>query len=493
MLSPISALVLALQVPAGDAPQGQIREPLFEDLSPRWQAAMGELGVPGMAVVVLENETILHLECFGERNPVTHAPVTPATIFYIASATKPFVALAVLLLAEEGKVELDAPVRRYLPRFELADSKATESITVRDLLCHRPGLQSFPVVFLDAYTGEISEDRYYHFLKEVQPLGTTSYSNVHFTLAGRVIEAVSGQGWRDFLAQRIFVPCGMTRTTGYADRMYAEDDVAIPCVLGPAGPVPASVRKSDATMHAAGGLGTSIRDLAQWLRLQLARGRVNGERLVSEERMEEMFALQSKLPAGSSDGEGFGLGWQRARHRDQLLLEHGGGYVGTAAHVSFLPEAGLALAILVNTDGAGAALADVVKTDVYDRLLGEEPRSDRMETLRSRAARERKTRAAASPDPDTTGGALDLTVPLAACAGTFANEHWGTLHIEVEGEALRARIGCLRIELAPRERDEFTALAEGALRCAGRFEVADGRVRAALLELREGESVRFER
>ncbi len=479
-------------VPVAAPVQEEVHEPLFEDLSARWEGALADLGVPGMALVVVEGDTILHLECLGERDPVSHAPVTPDTIFYIASATKPFVALGLLVLAEEGKVDLDAPVRRYLPRFELADPQASGAITVRDLLCHRTGLQAFPIVFLDAYTGEITEDRYYHFLKEIRPLGETSYSNVHFTLAGRVIEAVSGKSWRDYLAERVFAPLEMLRTTGYADWMYAQEDVAIPSVYDGRGIVPAPVRKTDATMHAAGGLGASIRDLARWIGLHLGRGRVAGKRLASEKGMDEMIALQSR--SGADDAEGFGLGWQRGKYRGRLRLDHGGGYVGSASHVSFLPELGLGLAVLANSDAAGAALIEVVMTDVYDRLLVEEASGDRLADARERvqgmrARRESETPSGTNPAADPGG----LSLAPEAYGGSYANEHWGTVHVEAAEAGLHARMGSLSIELFMRGKDEFAAFAYGSLEAAGRFEIENGRAVALQLELPEARTIRFAR
>jgi CubicO group peptidase (beta-lactamase class C family) len=160
-------------------------DPALRGLRERWTEAMRALRVPGLAVVVVRGDEVTHLDALGVRDPAGPKPVTPDTYFYIASCTKPYVAAAAVRLAEAGKLDLDAPVQRYLPRFQLADADAAQKLTVRDLLTHRPGLNTFPVVFLDAFTGEITEDRYYHFLKLARPGGQVAYSNIHFTLAGR--------------------------------------------------------------------------------------------------------------------------------------------------------------------------------------------------------------------------------------------------------------------------------------------------------------------
>lgn len=461
--------------------QSDAVHPDLADLAQRWRGAMEECGVPALAMVLVEGDEVVHRVTLGRRDPARDAPVTRDTIFYLASATKPYVAFALAQLAEQGKLELDAPVQRYLPRLRLADEAMAARITVRDLLCHRPGLNSGPVVLLDAYTGEISEDRYYHFLAEERPAGRVSYSNVHFTLAGRVLEAVSGQGWRDYLAEHVFRPAGMTRTTGYADWMYAQDDVAIPAVVVEGRAEPAPVRKSDRTMHAAGGLGTSIDDLARWLRLQLGRGRVDGVRLLSERATEASWELlsESKDDADFGATDGFALGWQRGHYRGHLELRHGGGYVGSASYVCFLPELGLGLGLLATGgDGAGALLR-VVSGDVHERLLADDEVHDLLPGVleRARAQRSREAqRAAAPPVP------LALSVPRASCTGSFENEWFGTLVLEERGDGLAGRLGELALQVETPSTDHLRFSAQGPIDgVEGELEFEAGRVVAVRL------------
>lgn len=189
---------------------------------------MEKLHVPGVAVAVVRGDKTIYVDAVGERDVDEHLPVTPDSIFYIASITKTFVATAIVSLIDEGKIELDAPVKRYLPRFELADPEATKSITIKDLLTHAKGIDCDAVVWLDAYTGEITEDRFYHWLSQATPKSSHEYTNVHFTLLGRVVESVTGKSWKDFLDERVFKPAGMTRSTCYASKMYGQSDAGIP-------------------------------------------------------------------------------------------------------------------------------------------------------------------------------------------------------------------------------------------------------------------------
>ena len=489
----LATLLLALSALTPNVRSQDPVHPDLADMAVRWRGAMEACGVPALAMVLVDREEVLHRATLGRRDPARDAPVTRDTMFYIASATKPYVALALVQLAEAGKLELDAPVLRYLPRFRIADAELTRTISVRDLLCHRPGLNSREIVLLDAYTGEITEDRYYHFLAEVRPEGRVAYSNVHFTLAGRVIEAVSGQSWRDYLAEHVFAPAGMTRTTGYADWMYAQDDVAIPSIVVGGKAVPASVRKNDRTMHAAGGLGTSIDDLSRWLRLQLGRGAIGGTRLLSERAMEASWALlsESKDDAEFGSTEGFALGWQRGAYRGHLELRHGGGYVASASGVMFLPELDLGLAVVATGGGGVTRVCQLVANDVRERFLADDQVRDGLPALLERAREERardeeRERARSGPP-----AALALSLPLASYAGVYRNEWLGTLTLVARGGRLAARLGTLALELATPVKDRVSIDSDAPFRGEGGFELSGGKVLALTLEL--DPAVRFVR
>jgi CubicO group peptidase (beta-lactamase class C family) len=466
--------------------------PDLVDLSERWRGAMEACGVPALAMVLVDGDEVVHRVTLGQRDPARDAPVTGDTMFYIASITKTYVAFALARLAEEGKVELDAPVKRYLPRFRLADAELSARITVRDLLCHRHGLNSGPIVLLDAYTGEITEERYYHFLAEVEPRGV-DYSNLHFTLAGRVIEAVTGEAWREHLNEHLFRPAGMTRTTGYADWMYAQDDVAIPAVVVDGGPVAVPVRKTDRTMHAAGGLGTSIDDAARWLRLQLGRGTIDGTRLLSARGTEASWELQADARSGEVGApRGFALAWQRGLYRGHLELQHGGDYVGLSAVMRFLPELGLGVAVLTTGGNGAQGLCELVSTDALERLLADDEVADPLPALlqSARAGRrsdvERFARAAEPP-------ALQLSVPPERLAGVYRNEWYGTLSIEAAGAGLRARLGDFPIELTTPRQDVLALASNGPIGGEGQLELADGRVLAIAFDMEGPAPTRFVR
>lgn len=441
--------------------------PGFEGMRARWTSAMDEFDVPGMAVAIVKDGHILAIETFGERSPAgadggQGAPPTPDTIYYIASITKTYLATAICTLADDGKLTLDDPVKKHLPRFKLATGSVldAEKITIRDLLCHRPGMGGgAAIVALDAFTGEITEDRYYRWLAKLKPQGSVGYSNVHFTLLGRVVESVSGKSWRDYLEERIFKPAGLKRTTGYASRMYGDKDCALPMErIGDEWQV-CGLRKTDRTMHAAGGLGTSANDAARWLILHMNDGEIDGKRVLSAARAKEMRTLQSKLPKPEGSIriiQGFGLAWQVGTFHGTPLCSHSGGYAGTAAYYAMLPDKKCGFALLMNTSGAAKGLQDVIAVDILDRLIEGDEHVDVLEVYRKNLTGQKKRLAAETTKiMRNKSKPFTLTGPVSAYAGRFESAELGTITITPDDERLKVVMGECELDVVPSGQDAF--------------------------------------
>ena len=479
---------------AGANPPHVTDSPIFKGFHERWTRVLTSIGAPGFSVVVVKDDELILLDGFGTRDAESGAPVTPDTMFYIASATKPFNAMAALALAEDGKLALDKPVKQYLPHFALPGAALTSTLTPHDLMCHQYGINKSEIVYLDAYSGQITDDAYFRLLRSADISNEVDYSNVHYTLLGRVIRAVSGDHWRDFVESRILQPAGMRRTTGYASRMYADTDVAYPHIQVDGKWRRSPVIKTDRTMHAAGGMGTTARDAGRWLRLNMKRGEIDGKRIVSTASMAAMLKSQSKMkkPIGRiRQRQGFGLGWGLGTYRGRPYAFHGGGYVGSAAYMSFLPEENIGVAILVNSAGTGHALTDIVSIDIYDKLLGLEER-DLLPIYEKKAPSFRKNIDTSELGNDLTmeGG---LSLPVQAFLATFRHDDWGTVETRHENDRLVVKCGDLHGRLvATGEVDVFQALIMPGEPANGRFIVRDGDVEAVELDVL-GETVRFTR
>jgi CubicO group peptidase (beta-lactamase class C family) len=464
----------------------------LEDLVPRWKSAMERLHVPGMAVAVVTADGVVLIHAEGKRDLGGDLPVTPETMFYIASMTKPFVALATVLLDHEEALVLNRPVRTYLPRFELADFTETITITVRDLVAHRRGLQDYAITFGEAVSGQMTEDRFYRLLSKVEAVGELDYANLHYTLLGRIIEAVTGTTWKEYVEQEVLQPAGMARTTTRAGPLTEDPDAAVPYEW--VGGSYRTVRlKTDRTMHAAGGMLSTVRDLARWIRIHLAGGRLDGKVVYPEEVIREMqkpqiFEEDESPLVPEHRRIGWGLGWDIREDRGMRLYHHGGSYEGWAAQMSFMPEIGTGVVVLTNARDGGRLLSNFIATDVYDRVRAVEAR-DLLPRFLSFLEGGAGEEPAESMKPGR--GPRGPTLPVERYAGRYANDDWGTVEIRTSERELRARIGDLPLPLVWTGPDTFVADQDHE----GRFEIGEGgRVTAVTLgALAADAPVRFER
>ena len=448
----------------------------WKALHDRWQAAADELKIPGLAVIAVKGDQIVLLDAIGVCDPSGKQRITPRSPFYLASVTKSFTALGIAILVDEGKVKLDEPVQTYLPRFTSADEDLAKKITVRDLLCHRYGLNSEPITMAEAYFGNITDERYYRLLAAVKPRKDFAYSNLHYTLAGRIIEAVTARPWKDFLADRVFAPLQMRDATCYATQLYANPLAAWPIISKSGKWELAPLVKNDEVMHAAGGMGASATDLGNWLRFQLTGKTPDGRQLISPDVLREVHRQQvsAARPDAGPDGfvrDGYSLGWFTGSFNGHPMLEHGGGYLGTATVVSFLPRDQIGVAVLVNESRPGIPL--MVASDVYAKLL-DLPGVDLLPWIRENTARLQKRAASvAERSWKAPAAKFGLSLPIDRYVGTYESPVWGEAKVTAREEKLILRIGALEVRWHALGEDRFEMEIPSSDVTQGRFQLDD--------------------
>ena len=409
----------------------------------------GSGAAPGMSVVVVVDTAVYYIGGFGDADVAARREVTPETVFYIASSTKSFTALATALLDREGVVAFDAPVSRYLPSLKLHAPLSADRITLRQLLTHTHGVANDgPVVFRTAFSGEHDPAMLEQLVATHAPDergGAFRYGNIGYNIASLAIDRATGSSWKDVLRERVLGPLGMRQTTGYVSQADARL-LAQPYAPADSGFDRVPYAKVDGNMHAAGGLVSSARDMARWLEVNLNGGVLDGRRIFPADVMREVHRLQ--VSHGDSSGSwprhGYALGWQVGTYGGDTLLHHFGGFPGFDAHVSFMPGRRVGVAVLAN-GGFGGGLMDQVSQYVYDVLAGRvEPAAGavarrtalvgRIEGARARIARNRAERRARPQQ---------LPHPLDAYAGVYESPEFGRMAWTVEDGRLTARIGAL--------------------------------------------------
>lgn len=400
---------------------------------------------PGMAVAVVRGDDVVYAGGFGLADREARRPVTPETIFYIASTTKAFTGLAAAALNARGAFALDSPLSRYLPAVRLHEPLNADSITIRSLLSHTHGITNGgPVVWRTAFTGEFRGNEELVRLLVEHPAASTGrafqYGNIGYNVASLAMDRALGRSWKDVLADEVFTPLEMTSTSAYVSRVPAER-LAVPYSANAAGFDRQHYGKTDGNMHAAGGLVTSARDMTRWLEAQLNDGRVDGRQVLPATAVKETQRLQAETSAQRRGLQqiGYGLGWQLLLRGADTLYSHGGGFNGFAAHISFLPAANLGVAVFANDDALGSALVELVARSIYQRLVGPAEGATLpadVDALVSRARQniaEDRARRAARPQA--------LPHALEAYAGTFTSPLYGTIELRVVNGALEARAG----------------------------------------------------
>lgn len=328
----------------------------FEEIAALVTARMTEYGVPGVALGILfEGRT--SLRGFGVTSLDDPQPITADTVLTIASISKTFTATAIAKLVEQGRLELGAPVRTYLPDFRVRDERATREVAIWHLLTHTPGWEG------QLSTRDLGAEALADFALNTMPTlpqladpgSVWSYNNAGFTLAGRVIEVVTGQDIHAALRTLVFEPLGLAQTfTRLTDAM------TYPLSLGHrerSGRTEVMRPYQTTSSATAGGVMTSIRDLMQYAAFHLGDGRQgDGQPYL---QAESLALMRTPRVQKHSTGDHMGLGWHLRPVGGVMTAAHGGTLNSHCLLLQLVPSRGLAFAILTNHVNGWRLVQDV--------------------------------------------------------------------------------------------------------------------------------------
>ncbi len=435
----LALLFLACAAVAQQPVQVSQLDAYFEKARKDWE-------VPGIAIAIVKDGKTILAKGYGVREMGKPQPVDENTLFAIASNSKAFTAALVAGLVEEGKLKWDDRVLDYLPYFQLYDPYVTADTRIRDLLCHRVGLRTFSGDLLWYGTPYTPEEvlRRARYLKQTFPFRSGyGYSNLMFIAAGEVIAKVTGRSWSEVVKERILGPLGMNHTVTSAKDAQASSDFATPhaVIEGKLQTVP--WWRSEA-MGAAGGICSTAADMARWLALQLNRGTLDGRKIFSEASSRAMWTPQVSFSVSVSQKEspgtffsGYGLGWQLRDYRGHMIVSHGGALDGMFSQVTLVPDEGLGIAVLTNSQtGIGSALA----SRTIDAFLGVPERDYSAETLqRTRQYEKTRELRAAAVEKERVPN-TQPSLKLEQYAGTYGGPMYGNATVSLENGGLVLRL-----------------------------------------------------
>ena len=331
---------------------------------------MEQKHVPGVAVGILHDgeEAAAGYGITSIENPL---PVTADTLFQIGSISKTFTATVIMMLVEQGELDLDAPVRTYLPDFNLSNEDVSTAVTLRHLLTHVGG-------WVGDYFGDFGrgDDAVAAIVasmpkaKQLTPVGEVfSYNNTGFDVAGRIIEKVTGQVFEHVVRDRIFQPLGMEKSFFFAEELISYR-VAIGHIWTDDGTRPARRYSLSRAMNPAGGIVSCISDMLLYARFQLGDGTApNGDRLLKRETMDLM---QSKHADAGSIADAVGITWLLNDYGNVWTFGHGGSTNGFQADLTIARESGFAIVVLTNGDHGSEVHRQVVERSLAE-LAGIHP------------------------------------------------------------------------------------------------------------------------
>ncbi|MCW3846366.1 serine hydrolase [Sphingomonas sp. LB-2] len=420
------------------------------------QPFMDAFETPGIAVAIVRPGRPAFVKGYGVRTLGKPAPVDVHTRFGIASHSKAFTAAALALLVDEGKLGWEDPVVKHLPEFRMYDPAVTAMMTVRDLLVHRSGLPlgAGDLMFFPT-SSHVAGDvlKALPYLKPVRGFRAGyDYDNILYLVAGVLTERVAGMSWQQFVAARLMAPLGMDDAVPSRSWLKTDNVAGRHARLGPPvrgiGKLELVQPDEGPMVDAAGGINASVTDMAKWLQVQLAGGKLpDGKPLWSPAQAKEMWAPQTIT--ASSDGptadnptrailQAYALGWFVQDYRGLRMIQHSGGLSGQVTYSGLLPSRGIGVSVFSNVE---EGVSSAIRNAILDRLI-DAPAFDWVAAYRTRVQNAQKEALASVSGGVDTAPAGGPTLPLAAYTGRYRDPWYGDVVVS-------AKSGKLWIDFTP--------------------------------------------
>ncbi|HEV3386745.1 MAG TPA: serine hydrolase [Gemmata sp.] len=429
-------LLLTVEVRAAQ-PEMEAIEKLVNDSIKTWD-------VPGTAIAIVRGDETLLLKGFGHRYRGKPEPVTPETVFPIASCSKAFTTTLLALLADDEIIAWNDPVHKHLPSFKLSDPNANALLTIRDLLCHRTGIAGHDLLWYRApwgidevlkRAGNLSLD--YPFRSGYR------YSTIPYLAAGRAIEERTGEKWEKLVRTRICEPLGMKGVVFKTTDVPPGADRAVGHRPDKEGKIELMPNYEMREANPAGSVHATARDLTAWLKFHLSEGRsADGTRLVSSRNLRETHTPQNiirleglpRILNPDTVQLSYAMGWLVYDHRGKKVLSHGGLIDGFRTQITFLPNENLGIAVMVNLHDTrcNAAITNTL-IDLYCELPPKDWNAFFKRIVATEAAASQAARAAQNKlrDPNAKPA-----LPLSGYAGKYTHPAYGDAEVTVVKEKL---------------------------------------------------------
>jgi CubicO group peptidase (beta-lactamase class C family) len=432
----------------------------LKDIDPVIEKILKDWNVPGCGIGVVYKDKLVFARGYGYRNLEKKLPVTPNTLFQIASNTKLFTATSVGFLVEEAKLDWDKPIKNYVPQIQFYNNELNNNVTIRDMLSHRTGISRHDLIW---YQSDFTRQELFDRIKYLEPSIPLRqgylYNNLMYAAAGQIVEYLSGQTWEEFVKSRIFAPLNMSHSIFVVEDMQKQPDFMAPYyekrdtnIL-----LPAPFYTHQEGLGPAGAIISNINDLSNWLICQMHRGKFNGKQVIPARVIRE--TMQPAIPTSSVPDKYFeilnsiyGMGRSTSSFKGHYMTGHTGAIGGIYSSISFMPVDSIGIIVFTNRL---SQVPSLIASTLYDRLLGlpETPWSDRnlQDYLKSKqTGREARKK----PDIDRIPGTKP-SHPLADYTGSYEDPAYGVMKVGLKNDTLNFTFNHITLPLWHYHYDRF--------------------------------------
>ena len=426
--------------------------------------ALDVFNVPGVAIGIVVDGKVVLSKGYGYRNLDQNLPTTENTLFAIGSCTKAFTTFMLGQLVNEGKITWDDPVISHIPEFRLMDQYSTYHITIRDLVAHRSGMARHDLLWFNPEFNRSDVIKSLQYLEPACKLREKfQYNNLMYTVAGILIEKVTGQTWEEALSSRILIPLTMLNSNDSVKESQKSEDFSMP-YAEVAGEIKAIPFRSIQSVAPAGAINSSVSDMVKWIQLQLSNGTLLDKHFIYKETLQEMHTIQMPMVASAPDEEvyhfGYGLGWCTGIYRGHYYLHHGGGIDGFISQVSLLPQEKIGVVVLSNSSSDGTFAVSCIANTIIDKLL---EKTDVNWIEKSKGQRE-QIKKAQQEGPVVNNELTSIPAhKLDDYVGYYEHPAYGIVQVKLENDRLFATYGEMIASLSHRCYDIFNGKIDEAL------------------------------
>jgi CubicO group peptidase (beta-lactamase class C family) len=415
----------------------------------------------GVSIAVVEKGKVIYTGGFGYRDISKKLPVTENTQFGIGSCTKAFTASIIGMLVKDGLVDIDKPVRNYLPELKFHNEYTNDHATLRDMMCHRTGL---PRHDLSWYASWATRSELLERIQYMEPTAELrekwQYNNFMFMAQGVVIEKITGKSWEENMKEKILQPLSMDNTNLSTTDMEKSADHSLAFVSTDSSVKDISYRNIDA-MGPAGSINSCAKDMAKWLITWINNGKYNGKEIIPSTHRNDAITIQMAIGGGAPGADnpdlhvaGYGFGWMISSYRGHYRVEHGGGIDGFITTTGFFPSDSIGIFVVSNQGGITAS----IRNFIADRMLKLPYRNWSKQQL---DAVSKEKEAAKAVQKNDSAGHVFNTHPsheLKNYTGKYSSPGYGSIEIMLKDGGLVSKFNMIDIRLDHFHYDQFNAV-----------------------------------